>query len=70
MNKSTLNNSGFKRISTEGVLIKRFNLFKPSTIPMAQFYSDLSDESDQDYSTTETYILIILSFIPSKVFIA
>ena len=37
--------SGCKSISIEGVALDNFNKFKPSTIPMAQFNSNLLDES-------------------------
>ena len=33
---------------------------------MTQFHSNLSDESDQDASATETHIIIILEFILTK----
>ena len=54
----------------EGVVLGNFNKLKPSTIPMAQFHSHLSDEIDQDVSTTATNILIILQFILKNKMIA
>ena len=50
----------------EGVALDHFNILKPSTIPMAQFHSRLSDEIDQDAITTVTYLCIILKFILTK----
>ena len=47
----------------EVVAFDHFNKFKPSTIPMAQFHYHLSDESDQDASTTATHLCIILKFL-------
>ena len=50
----------------EGVALDNFNKLKPSTIPMAQFHSHLSDEDDQDARTTATYLLILIQFIITK----
>ena len=50
----------------EGVLLEHFKKMKPSNIPMAQFHSRLSDESDQDYRTTVAHPRIILLFIITK----
>ena len=36
---------------------------------MAQFNSNLSDESDQDDSTTATHLCILLQFLLTKGFI-
>ena len=48
---------------TEYVVLKKFNKLKPLTIPMEQFHSQLSDESDQDVSTNVTHIFILLRLI-------
>ena len=53
-------------ISIEGVALEKFNKLKQSTIPMANFHSNLSDESDQDASTTETHLCIIIQFLLTK----
>ena len=58
--------SGCKSISNEGVVLDQFNKLKPSTIPMAQFFSRLYDEIDQLASTTSTHISIIIQFILTK----
>ena len=50
----------------EGVALEHFKKLKPSTIPMAKFNSSLSDESDQDASTTATNICTLLQFIFAK----
>ena len=50
----------------EGVTLDHFNKLKPSTIPMAQFHSQLSDESDHDARTTATNLLILIQFIITK----
>ena len=50
----------------EVVAFDHFNKFKPSTIPMAKFHYRLSDESDQDTSTTATHLHILLWFIFTK----
>ena len=50
--------------------IENFNKLKPSSIPMEQFYSHLSDYSDQDTSTNETNLRIILQFIITNQMIA
>ena len=42
---------------------EHFNKLKPSTIPMAKIHYHLSDESDQDSSTTATHIFILLQFL-------
>ena len=47
----------------EVVALDHFNKFKPSTIPMENFHSNVSDESDQDASTTETHLCIIIQFL-------
>ena len=47
----------------EGFALEKFNKLKPSTIPMTQFHSHLSSESDQDTSTTATYLCILLQYI-------
>ena len=47
----------------EGVALDHSNKLKPSTIPMTQFNSSLSDESDQDAITTATHLCIIIQFI-------
>ena len=47
----------------EGVALDHSNKLKPSTIPMAQFHYSLSDESDQDSSTTATHLCIVIQFI-------
>ena len=52
----------------EGVLLKQFNKIKPPTIPLEKSNYHLSDESDQDASTTATHHHIILQFIVSKGF--
>ena len=57
---------GCKSISMEGVALYKFNKLKPPTIPMAQFYSSLSNNSDQYSSTTETHLCIIIQFILTK----
>ena len=53
----------------EGVALDHSNKLKPSTIPMTQFHSSLSDESDQDAITTATHLCIIIQFILTKVMI-
>ena len=50
----------------EVVLFDKFNKLKPSTIPLAQFYSRLSDKSDQDVSNTATRLSILLQFTFTK----
>ena len=54
----------------EGVALDNFNKLKPYTIPLAQFHSHLSDESDQDASTTTAHLRIILQFVLTKQMIA
>ena len=44
--------SGLKSNPVEGVAIEHFNIFKPSTIPMAQFHYRLLHEIYQDNSPT------------------
>ena len=51
-------------------MLYHFNKLKPSTKPMAKFNSHLSDESDQDSSTTATYLHNFLHFLLTKVVIA
>ena len=46
--------------------LDHFNKLKPSTIPMEQFHSRLSDESDQYASTTTTHLCIILQFFLTR----
>ena len=46
----------------EGFVLDYFKKCKPSTIPMAHFHSHLSDESDEDDSTTAKNIHIVLQF--------
>ena len=53
----------------DGITLDQFNKSKPSTIHMAQFHSHLSDEIDQDASTTATHICIIIFLLLSKGFI-
>ena len=50
----------------EEFLLETLKTFKPSTITMSQLGSNLSEESDQDYSTTATHLLIIIQFILTK----
>ena len=50
----------------EGVALEHFNKLKPSTIPMAQSNSHLSNENYQDASTTATHICIIIKFLLTK----
>ena len=50
----------------EEVSLEFFNKLKPSTIPMVQFNSRLSDKSDQYSITTATHISILLRFILYK----
>ena len=50
----------------EVFVIENFKKLKPSTIPMAQFYSHLSDESDQDASNNATRLRILLQFFLIK----
>ena len=50
----------------EGFALEHFNNLKPSIIPMDQFNSYLSDEIDQDASTTATHLRIIFQFIITK----
>ena len=54
----------------EGVSLEQFNKFKPSTIPMAQLHSDLSDESDQYNRTTVKNIPTLPQLIPKKFCVA
>ena len=54
----------------EGVALENFNKFKSSTIPLAQFYSHLYDESDKDSITNARYFLILIQLLRSKGFIA
>ena len=49
---------------------EKFNKFKPSAIPMEQFNSHLSKESDKDASTIATHFIIILHLLLSKGFIS
>ena len=51
---------GCKSISMEGVVIEHFNILKPSTRPVSQFSSSLSDKIDQDSSTTTTNIFVFI----------
>ena len=46
--------------------LENFNKLKLYTIPMAQFHSRLSYESDKDTSPTVTYICIIIQFLITK----
>ena len=50
--------SGCRYISMEGVAIDNLKKLKLSTIPMSyfHFHSHLSDESDQCYINTATYL--------------
>ena len=50
----------------EGFALDHFNKFKTSTIPMAQFHSNLSDKSGQYSITTATHICILLHFLLKK----
>ena len=50
----------------EGVTLEQFKKFKPFNIPVAQFNSHLSDENDQDDSTSTTHLHIIFQFILTK----
>ena len=47
----------------EGIALDNFYKLKPSTIPMTQFHSNLSDESDQYSSTTATNIRILIQLL-------
>ena len=47
-------------------MLENFNKSKPSTIPMAQFNSNYSNESDQDARTTATHMYILLQFLLTK----
>ena len=55
--------SGCKSVYMVVVTLDNFNTFKPSTLPMAQFYSHLSDESNQDARTIEIYLIVLLQFL-------
>ena len=58
---------GYKSISMEIFALGNFNKLKPYTIPMEQFNYNLSDESYQDDSTTETHILFFFNlFLKNK----
>ena len=61
--------SGCKSISMAGILLEHLQKLKPSTIPMAKFHSNLSDESDQDASTTATHLCVLLQSLLTKGFI-
>ena len=54
----------------EGFTLENFNKLKPYSILTAQFNSSLSDESDQDASTTTADLRIIIQFILTKYMIA
>ena len=58
--------SGCDSISMEGVALEHYNILKLSIISMTQFYSRLSDESDQYSITTATHLRILLQFILTK----
>ena len=58
--------SGYKSISMEGVELDQFNTLKSTTIPMEQLNSHLSDEIDQDLSTTDTRFCITIWSILTK----
>ena len=47
----------------EVVALEKFNKLRPSTVFMTKFHSRLSDEVDQDASTTVTNIHILLQFL-------
>ena len=53
-------------MSTEVVALENFNKLNPYTILMAQFHSNLSDESDQDASITAIHICILLKMLLTK----
>ena len=44
----------------ESVALNNLKKLKPSNIPMEQFHSRLSDESDHDDITNATHIIIII----------
>ena len=46
--------------------LDNFNKLKPSTIPMEKSHFHLPDGSDQDTSTSATYICIILQLLIKK----
>ena len=50
----------------EVVTLEYFKKLKASTIPMSEFYSRLSYESDKGTSPTVTYICIIIQFLITK----
>ena len=52
------------------ILIEKFNKLEPSTIPMAKFHFHISDESDQDASTSAMHIRILNQLLLTKGFIA
>ena len=48
--------SDYKSDYMEIVALDKFNKFNPSTVPMEQLYSHLSDKSYHDYITTATHL--------------
>ena len=60
--------SGCKSNSMDGVVLYHLKKVKQSIILVAQFHSNLSDESNQDISTIVTNLYIILHLIIYKVF--
>ena len=50
----------------EVVTLENFNKLKPSTIPIAKFYSYLSDEIYQDAITNATHVCILLQYLLTK----
>ena len=58
--------SGFNSISMEVVANEKFKTLKPTTIHMAKSYSRVSDEIDQDSSTTATHLLFSPQLLLTK----